>query len=117
MVNFHIAKVLKVIAPGKDVISADSSLHAAVEMWDGNQFVLGVEAAIAASLKQGDIVLIDYNPLQGIHQPIPKQTITKILKGKQGKECWDMFKKYYAEKKAKHESRDEPPTPGISYSR
>lgn len=115
MVHFHLGKILKVIKSDKEVISSDSSVQAIVEMWDENQMVLGVEAGIAPQLKVNDIVLVDYNPMPGIPQPIPKQQIVKIVRGKQAKDCWDIFKKYHAEKKNKN--GEEQPAPGISYSR
>ncbi|MDP6670263.1 MAG: hypothetical protein QGI60_00410 [archaeon] len=115
MVHFHLGKILKIIKPDKDVISSDSSVQVIVEMWDENQMVLGVEAGIARQIKVHDVVLVDYNPLPGVAQPIPKQQIVKIVRGKQGKDCWELFKKYHAEKKNK--SGEDPQAPGISYSR
>ncbi len=115
MVHFHFGKILKIIKTDKDVVSSDSSVQAVVEMWDENQMVLGVEAGIAPQLKVHDVVLVDYNPIPGIPQPIPKQQIVKIVRGKQAKDCWELFKKYHAEKKSK--SEEDPQGPGISYSR
>lgn len=117
--QFHIGKALKVVRPGKEVISCDSSVQAIVEMWDGNQLLLNVEAGIASGLKVGDIVLVDYNPIEGISPPVPKQSIVKILKGKEGKECWDLFKKYHGDRTraAKQREPEGEPLPGISYSR
>ncbi|MAG22411.1 MAG: hypothetical protein CL943_03870 [Candidatus Diapherotrites archaeon] len=117
MVNFHVGKVLKVIKPGKDVIASDASVQAVIEMWDGNELVLNIEPSLAPSTKIHDIVLVDYNPIKGVSPAIPRQEIIKVLKGKPGKELWEMFKKYLAAKtKKKQESADEP-IPGITYSR
>lgn len=119
MVHFHLGKINKMIIPGKDVISSDSSVHAIVEMWDNNQMVLRVEDAIAEQAKESDVVVVDYNPISNSGQAVPKQTIVKILKGKKGKECWESFKKYHEEKnKIKNgEFTPEPPLSGIPYSR
>ena len=116
MVHFHIGKILKIISSGKDIIGIDSSVQAIVEMWDQNQMVLGVESTIASQLKVGDFVLVDYNPIAGYAQPIPKQTVVKIVRGKQGKECWESFKKYGKKRKDARDN-EEPQSPGISYSR
>jgi len=116
-VQFHIGKVLKVIRQGKDVIASDSSVQAIVEMWDHNQLTLTVEEAIAGQLKANDIVLVDYNPINGISPPVPKQVIVKILKGKQGKECWELFKKYYSERQKRKQKEEDEGQAGIPYSR
>ena len=116
--QFHIGKVLKVIRPDKEIISCDSSVQTVVEMWDGNQLLLNAEASIAPQLKVGDVVLVDYNPIEGISPPVPKQSIVKILRGKQGKECWDLFKKYQSDRAKMMKQREpEGELPGISYSR
>ncbi len=117
MVNFHLGKVIMAIAPGKEVISTDASVQAVIEMWDGNQLVLGIDDSIAPQIKQNDVVIVDYSPVIGISQAVPKQTIVKILKGKQAKDCWALFQKYKADKTKKAEGREEPTMPGISYSR
>ena len=118
MVQFHLGKVLKVIKPGKDVLAIDSSVHAIVEMWDNNQLMITVEHAIAAEIKESDVVVVDYNPIEGLSSPVPKQVIVKILRGKLGKECWNLFRKHYSEKTKKMQGESEGESPaGISYSR
>jgi len=117
LVRFHVGKVLKVLGISKDIVSAESETHAIVEMWDTNQFLLKADARIAAQVKEGNIVVVDYNPIPGFPQPIPKQTIVKILRGKQGKECWLLFEKYRETRKKKAENIQEPELPSIPYSR
>lgn len=118
MVQFHLGKVLKVIRADKGVVASDSSVQAVVEMWDKNQLVLNVESSIAPQLRVNDVVLVDYNPIPGISPPVPKQTIIKALRGRQGRECWELFKKYFGEKtKQKKRSEEEQAIPGIPYSR
>jgi hypothetical protein len=117
MAHFHIGKVLKVIKPAKDVLSADPCVQAIVEMWDQNQIVLSVEHAIASQLQESDIVIVDYSPIEGFPQPVPKQTIVKVLRGRQGKSCWELFKKYFGERNKKMKQREVLEQPGIPYSR
>ena len=64
-------------------------------------------------------MLVDYNPIDGMPQAVPKQVIVKILRGKQAKECWDSFKKYFNERNRKFKQKEEPEQnlSGISYSR
>ena len=118
MVNFHLGKVVMAIKPGKDVVAGSNSVQAVVEMWDRNQLLLNVDNSIAAELKTNDVVLVDYNPMPGISPPVPRQEIVKVLRGKLGKDCWDLFKKYYDEKnRRKGGEGEQEPIPGISYSR
>ena len=101
---YHIAKVLKVLAPdGKDIISADRDTQAALEMWDTNQTILYVEPAIVNDLKQGDFVLVDYRPMLKVNFPAPRGKIVKILRGKLGEETFEKMRDYHENK---HNSRD-----------
>jgi len=109
---------MKIIRSGKDTVSVDNSVQAIVEMWDENKLVLNVDMAVSGAIKEGSVVLVDYNPIAGVSPPVPKQTIVKVLSAKQGKECWDIFRKFYAEKnsKKKHVEPEGEPQ-GLSYSR
>ncbi len=109
-------KVLKVIKQDKDVVSADASVQAIMEMWDGNQLILGTDPGLAGQVKANDVVLIDYNPVPGVSPPVPKMVAVKILRGKAGKDSWELFKKY-KEEKSKLAEPKESPVLEIPYSR
>ncbi len=92
---YHPAKVLKLFSPkDKEVISADDSLHALVEMWDENIFTVLVDDKLASKIKEGDVVIVDYYPLSPQSQ-VPKRVVTKILRGKGAEFLWNTYKSYH----------------------
>ena len=95
----HPGKVISIFASkDKDVKSADESTQAMIEMWDNNLFTLTVDPKIAKSLKEKDVVLVDYNPVSE-KVPVAKQTITKIVYKKKGKKLWEEYKDFARHKK------------------
>jgi hypothetical protein len=88
---YHLGIVRHVISPGSSgTVAADTSVQAAVRMWDDNLLILGVEAKIGSKLKAGDYVIADYSPMaaQARHR---KLLITKILSQKDGSKLWAEF--------------------------
>jgi len=97
---YHPGKIIAVYSPtSKDVVGADSSTQALVEMWDENIFTCDVEKAIASKLKEGDVVLIDYNPMSP-KLMIPRQSVMKILRGAIGKKTMERYAEIHRKKKA-----------------
>lgn len=93
---FHIAKVLKVIKPdGKNVVSSDKVICAAVRTWDENTLILAVDDNIADKIKIDDFVLADYRIKDS--SPSPRHLITKILKDNLGKELWALAISHFEE--------------------
>jgi len=91
---YHPGKIVKIFS-GKsgDVKSADNTTQALVEMWDDNIFTFLVDSHIAGEVKEGHVVLVDYNPVSA-STPVPKHMITKILTGKTAELTWNRYKKY-----------------------
>jgi hypothetical protein len=82
---YHVGKVLKVFRPGeKGLESSDVSTQALLEMWDENMFTCSVADKISSKIKEGDMVIVDYGPISA-KLLIPKQIITKILRGENAK--------------------------------
>lgn len=101
---YHIGKVLKVLkGDEKNVIASDNSVQALIEMWDENQLTLLVDQALADKVKDNDIVLVDYRPQFPAHGVVPNQIIVKILRGKEAKDTWQLYKKYFEKRKEEKE--------------
>ena len=96
---FHPGKVLRVLNNGKDEISADGVAQAVIIMWDENLVTLEVSSKIKAKIKDGDIIIVDYRPMEKLGVPVPRQTITKILKGKKAQEIWTEYTEYHEKRK------------------
>ena len=106
---YHPGKILAVYSPtSKDVAGADSSTQALVEMWDENIFTCDVERSLAPKLKEGDVVLIDYNPVSP-KLMIPKQSVTKILRGAIAKKTMERYAEIHRKKKAQETSTQRMP--------
>ncbi len=96
---YHPGKVLGIFrSKEKDVKSSDESTQALIEMWDENIFTLLVDPKIAKSLKEKDVVLVDYSPISE-KMPVAKQTVKKIVYKKKAKKLWDDYKEYARKKK------------------
>ncbi len=97
---YHPGKVMQLLSPtDKDVISADDSTHALVEMWDENIFTVIVDPKIASKIKEGDVVIVDYYPISPQSQ-VPKRVIAKILRGKSSDILWKSYKAYHKKQAA-----------------
>jgi len=98
--KFHPGKILTIMKPSsKDVISADASTQAMIEMWDENILTFTVDPKIATKIKKNDIIIVDYNPTSEKMQ-IPKTIITKILRGKAADETWKKYREYLKKKQS-----------------
>jgi hypothetical protein len=107
---YHPGKVIVVYSPtSKDVMGSDSSTQALVEMWDENIFTCDVEKSIASKLKEGDVVLIDYNPVS-LKLMIPRQSVTKILRGATAKKTMERYAELHKKKKAQDTSTQKMPS-------
>jgi protein associated with RNAse G/E len=97
--KFHPGKIITILKPSsKDVISANASTQAMIEMWDENILTFTIDPKIATKAKKNDIVIVDYNPTSEKMQ-IPKTIITKIIRGKVAEETWRKYKDYLKKKK------------------
>ena len=95
MVYYHVGKVLEIFSPkDKDVKSADQTAQALVETWDENTMTFLIEPKLINDLKEGDIVLLDYNPISE-KLAMPKMVITKILYGEKARRTWEAYKEYF----------------------
>ena len=103
--KFHPGKILQILKPSsKNIISANASTQAVIEMWDENILTFTVAQKIASKAKKGDVVIVDYNPTSEKMQ-IPKTVITKILRGKIADETWKQYKEYLKKKKNSAKTR------------
>ncbi len=99
---YHPGKVIKILAPkDKNIISSDTVVQAVVSMWDDNLFTFVVDTKIAGKLKDNDVVLVDYTPVQ--NSPAPKHTIVKILRGDIADVIWKKYKEFYTKQAAAKE--------------
>lgn len=97
---YHPGKVMEIFnSKDKNVKSADASTQALLEMWDENMITVLVETQLNKDIKKGDVVLVDYRPLN--NTPTPRLTVTKILRGTSGKETWNVYKDHFRKQKAK----------------
>ncbi len=96
---FHPGKVIYVFNCGKDEVSANGEAQATVIMWDENMITLEVHPRIKGNVREGDIVLVDYRPIEKLNMPVPKQAIVKILRGKKAKDLWAEYAEYHEKRK------------------
>lgn len=86
---YHPGKVLKVFSKAdKGVVAADATEQALLFMWDENVLTLLVDAKLAGKIREGDVVLVDYRPIAGVAAPVPRQVVTKIVRGKLADALW-----------------------------
>jgi len=89
---YHPGKVLKIFSKAdREVSAADATTQALLFMWDENVLTLLVDARLSPKLREGDIVLVDYRPLEGCSPPMPRQIVTKILHGKKADALWKEY--------------------------
>lgn len=110
---FHIAKVLQAYRSNeKDVIGADTSVQATVEMWDENILTIAVNSGIGEKIKENDIVLVDYSPCSA-NIPVPKQIAVKILRGETAKKTWKRYEEFRETKKKESSEYGAPSLPNV----
>ena len=114
MVYYHVGRVLEIFSPrDKNVKSSDLTAQALIETWDENTMTFLVDPKLVDKLKEGDIVLLDYNPISE-KMAIPKMIIVKILYGQKAKKTWDAYKEYFKKRpKLKPAQPIQAPYPGI----
>ncbi|MFQ6135760.1 MAG: hypothetical protein ACE5PM_01115 [Candidatus Hydrothermarchaeales archaeon] len=97
---YHPGKVLKIFSSqDEDIEAANDETQAMLMMWDRNLLTLLVDLNLAAKVKEGDIVLVDYRPLSDRGPPAPKMIVTKVLRGEIAERTWREYKAYYKKKK------------------
>ena len=90
---YHPGKVIEVQrATDKEVKTSDTSTQACVRMWDDNILTLLVAPKIAAMIKAGQTVLVDYRPSTEHPQPVPNHTIVKIMEGTKAETLWNAYR-------------------------
>ena len=105
---YHPGKVIEVLSK-KNTISADSSVQAVLEMWDENVLTMLVDPKIAAKVKKGNFVLVDYRPQEKV--PAPRHVVVKVLSPAEGRRIWNRYKEFLATKKERAAIRTiEPPS-------
>jgi cytosine/adenosine deaminase-related metal-dependent hydrolase len=103
---YHPGKVVAVLSPSdKGVESSDSSVQAVLRMWDENVLTMAVSPPLAAKVKEGDMVLVDYRPTRGMSVPVPNHVVVKILRGKAADKVWHEYREVY-DKRRKSERGD-----------
>ena len=103
---YHPGKVVAVLSPSdKGILSADASVQATLRMWDDNVLTMLVEPRLAKKVRAGDTVLCDYRPEKGMSVPVPRNTIVKILRGRQADRMWQEYREVH-EKRNKRESKE-----------
>ena len=111
---YHPGKVVEVIRPSeKEVVSSDASVQAVLDMWDENIITLDVSAKIAPSIKEGQVVLVDYRPDEKFEAPVPRHLVAKILEGKKAKKIWNAYAEMQERKKRR--AAKPQPSPVQSY--
>lgn len=111
--RYHPGKVVQIYSPtDKSIKSADDSEQVMLEMWDDNVVTVSVEEGLEGKLKKGAVVLVDYTPMAA-NSPVPKMTVTKVLKGEIAKKTWDRYVTFH--KTRKGVSSVAPPTPKHAY--
>ncbi len=86
---YHVGKVLRIFEA--NTASADSSMQVHLEMWDSNEIIVLVHAALSSKIRENDFVLVRYGQ--------PEPTVWRILKPKEGKEIWDSLNDFLSRKK------------------
>jgi hypothetical protein len=103
---YHPGKIIAVLSPqDKGISSSDTSVQATIRMWDENVLTMLVEPKIAARVREGDMVLCDYRPQEGLSVPVPRNVVVKILKGKSADRMWHEYREVF-DKKKRHEGKE-----------
>ncbi len=90
---YHPGKVIEVLRPAdKDVKASGADTQATVRMWDDNILTLLVAPKLAAAIKAGQTVLVDYRPMPDFRAAVPSHTVVKILEGKKAETVWMAYR-------------------------
>jgi len=107
---YHPGKVIEVLRKSdKDVIAADESAQAVLEMWDENILTVIVSPKIESKLKEGQVVLVDYRPDEKRETPVPKHEVVKILSGKKASNVWNSYRDMFEKRNRKANAVNKPP--------
>ena len=107
---YHPGKVIEILRKSdKEIISADETTQAILEMWDENILTLLVCQKIEPKIKIGQIVLVDYRPDEKHNPPVPKHEIVKIICGKKADATWNTYKEMHEKRKRKANAAPKPP--------
>lgn len=99
---YHPGKILEVFkAHDKDVVSSDNSVQATMRMWDENVLTMLVAPKLAAKIKGGQIVLVDYRPEPARRAPVPSHTVVKIISGKKAEAVWKAYREVFERQQKK----------------
>ncbi|MFH1306920.1 MAG: hypothetical protein ABIH83_04690 [Candidatus Micrarchaeota archaeon] len=99
---YHPGKVVEVVkGSDKGVVSADAIVKATLEMWDENVLTFAVSPKIAAKIKEGQIVLVDYRPDEKHEPPVPVHMVVSIVEGKKARKIWNAYKEMLEKRKRK----------------
>ncbi|MDD5417218.1 MAG: hypothetical protein PHU12_04575 [Candidatus Aenigmarchaeota archaeon] len=90
---YHPGKVIEVFGSDKKIKATDSTIQVTLEMWDENVLTFDINPKLGKTVKEGDIVIVDYSPKSDKIQ-IPKHVIVKVLKGEAGQKMWKKYKDY-----------------------
>ncbi|MEM3400007.1 MAG: hypothetical protein QXP42_04215 [Candidatus Micrarchaeia archaeon] len=102
---YHPGKVLLLFsAKDKNIVAADSTTQALLQMWDEKLLTLLVDSKIADKMKENDIVLVDYRPLDK-KGPAPTMVVTKVVHGEKAKLLWDRYTEYYEKIRKEQQSK------------
>lgn len=89
---YHPGRVVRIFTGKRGSIG--DGMQAMVNMWDENLFTFTIDPAISERIREGDVVLVDYNPM-ATNSPHLRRVVTKILRGKSAEETWRRYKDYY----------------------
>lgn len=104
---YHPGKIVAVLSQKeRGISSADASVQVTMRMWDDNVLTMLVAPKLASKVKEGDIVLADYRPEQGLSVPVPRHTVVKILAGKSADKMWHEYRDVH-EKRKKHDTKEQ----------
>ena len=113
---YHPGKVIETLKKtDKEVISADETMQAVLEMWDENILTLLVNSKLSAKLKAGQVVIVDYRPDEKHSAPVPRHEVVKIVLGKKATKIWDVYKDMHEKKRRKTGAAVQQKNPAQSY--
>lgn len=99
---YHPGKVIEIFKKtDKDVICADESAQAVLDMWDENVLTMLASPKISARIKPGQLVLVDYRADEKHNPPVPRHEIVKIITGKRAQKIWAAYKDMLEKRKRK----------------
>lgn len=111
---YHPGKVIEIFSTGKGIKSNDSSIQITLEMWDENILTFNICQKLGKTVKEGDIVIVDYSPISE-KMPVPKHEIVKILQGDAGQKMWKKYKDFLKRKRPAVTAPQQVQKPSLQY--